>query len=489
VHPVLTTSSIEVRVKRLSGWDAVLLYNETENVPMHTLKIAVVDTSSFDGEFNYEVFCEALRRRLHLLEPLRYQLVEIPLRLHHPMWMENVDVDVHWHVRRAQVEAPGGRRQLDELIGRIASTRLDRSRPLWEFHFVEGMADGRFAIVGKIHHALADGMASANLMARSLDRVAAQHEDDYTPSVPPSTAKLLAAAGRDHLQQIGEVPKLIKNTAGGIGRVRRRARERGHHPEMARNFNPPATFLNHVVSPTRTFATATLALGEVKETSKLLKITINELILSTAAGALRELLLRYDGGAESPILGSVPVSLDTDPDRVSGNDLGGMMVSLPVQISDPLERVRITKLGSAIAKENFHLLGPSLLGRWSAYTPPPLAGPLFGWLARRDAPNKLFNVPISNVPGPRERRTLAGAPMSEIYSVGPVMAGSGMNITVWSYVDQVNVSVIADDQTVQDPHEVTDAMVRAFSDIRVAAGLTPATTDIETAMAPAFSAR
>lgn len=481
-------SAIEVNLKRLSGWDAVLLYNETPNVHMHTLKIAVIDSADFDGDFTIEVFRKAVRRRLHLLEPLRYQLVEIPLRLHHPMWLENTDIDVDWHVRRAQVAAPGGRRELDELIGRIASTPLDRSRPLWEFHFVEGMADDRFAVVGKIHHALADGVASANLMARALDVAAAPREGDYTPGVPLSKAGLLAAAGRDHLQQLSQVPKLIKNTAGGISRVRRRARERGHHPAMARNFNPPGTFINHVVSPTRTFATATLALNEVKETSKLLHITINELIMATTSGALRELMLRYDGRAESPIIASVPISLDTMPDRISGNDLGGMMVSLPVQIGDPLEQVRLTQLASGIAKENYLLLGPALVGRWSAYTPPPIAGPLFGWLARREAQNKLFNVPISNVPGPRERGRIAGAPISEIYSVGPVMAGSGMNITVWSYVDQVNIAVIADDQTMNDPHEATDAMIRAFSGIRVAAGLAPASTEVETAMAPAYAA-
>lgn len=471
-------------VKRLSGWDAVLLYNETPNVHMHTLKIAIVDATASDEDFNFDVFRKALRRRLHLLEPLRYQLVDIPMKLHHPMWSENVDVDLDWHVRRTQVEAPGGRKEFDELVGQIASTPLDRSRPLWEFHFVEGMADGRYAVVGKVHHALADGVASANLMARALDLAAAELETDYTTaSSSMSKSQLLFAAGRDHLQQLGQIPKLIKNTAGGVSRVRHRARERGRHPAMARNFNPPDTFMNHVVSPGRTFASATLSLSEIKETCKLLHVTVNELILAMTAGALRELLIHYDGAANTPIIGSVPVSLDTEADRISGNDLGGMMVSLPVQIGDPLERVRLTQTASGIAKENFRLLGPSLLGRWTAYTPPPLASPLFRWLARHDGPNKLFNVPISNVPGPRERGRIAGAPISEIYSVGPVMAGSGMNITVWSYVDQVNISVIADDLTLHDPHEATDEMVTALSVIRVAAGLPPASLAIATAMA------
>ena len=128
-------------VKRLNGMDAMLLYSETPNLHTHTLKIAVVDTAHYQGEFNFELVRRTLADRLHLLDPLRYQLVDIPWRLHHPMWLENCDVDLDYHLRRVDVPAPGGRRELDQVIGQVASTPLDRSRPLWEFHFAEGMAD------------------------------------------------------------------------------------------------------------------------------------------------------------------------------------------------------------------------------------------------------------------------------------------------------------------------------------------------------------
>ena len=110
-----------------------------------------------------------MRRRLHLLEPLRYKLVDVPLKLHHPMWMEKAEIDLSYHLRRVRVRRPGGRRELDEVIGEIASTPLDRSRPLWAMYFAEGMAQNRFAVIGKVHHALADGVASANLMAKAMD--------------------------------------------------------------------------------------------------------------------------------------------------------------------------------------------------------------------------------------------------------------------------------------------------------------------------------
>jgi WS/DGAT/MGAT family acyltransferase len=299
-------------------------------------------------------------------------------------------------------------------------------------YFVEGMADGRFPVVTKVHHALADGVASANLLARAMD-LDGPTQDEREPSEAepaPSRGELVRTAIRDHLQEFGKMPRLIKETAEGVFRVRRRSKERGDRPEMARGFSPPPTFINHVVSPGRRFASATLALADVKETSKQLGVTINDMVLATAAGALRELLLRYDGRADEPIIGSVPASLDMSPDRLTGNELSGMNISLPVQVDDPLGRVRLTGLASSMAKEDFRLLGPRVVMSWVAYLPPAVTPAAFRWLSKREAPNKLLNVPISSVPGPRERGHVAAATIGEWYSVGPLVAGSGMNITV-----------------------------------------------------------
>ena len=468
----------------------MLLYSETPNIHTHTLKIGVIDVADYQGDFSFELFRRTLRRRLHLLDPLRYCLIDIPWRLHHPMWLDKCEVDLDYHLRRVRVASPGGRRELDEVIGRIASTPLDRSRPLWEFHFVEGMAGDRFAVVGKVHHALADGVASANMIAKVLDlNGPIQDERDlYATNAPPSKAELLRAAARDHAKQLRRMPRLIKATAAGVSRVRQRGKERGEHPELARNFQAPPTFINHVVTPGRRFATATLALADVKQTSKHLGITINDLLLAISAGALRELLLRYDGRADSPLIASVPAVIDASPDRLSGNEFGGMNVSLPVQIADPLDRVRVTRVGTERAKEDFHLLGPSIVLDWSAYLPPAVAPAAFRWASKRELQSKALNVPISNVRGPRERGRFGGATISEIYSVGPLIAGSGMNITVWSYVDQINISVLTDDRTLNDTHEATDAMMHAFTEIRRAAGLSDELTELDTAMAPAYAA-
>jgi diacylglycerol O-acyltransferase len=456
-------------VKRLGGWDAVLLYNETPNLHQHTLKIAIVDASDC-ADFGYDRFRQTLARRLHLLEPLRYQLIDIPRRLHREMWLENCDVDLDYHVRRLRIGPPGGHRELDAAIGEVASTPLDRSRPLWEFHFVEGMADNRFAIIGKVHHALADGVASANLMARALEFPDAPRpeKDTYRRDPRPSDAQLIRAAMRDHAAQLRQLPGLLRDTVKGVRRVRRQSRSA---PGLARNFRPPATFLNHVVAPGRTFASATLPLADVKGTGKQLGVTINDMVLAITTGALRSLLRKYDGHANEPLLCGVPMSVDTSPERISGNALGTVVVSLPVQVADPLEWVRIVRIGATIGKENARLLGSELVSRWSNYAPPTLTEWGFRRIATSDSPNKLINVPVSNVPGPRQFGRIAGAPLAQIYSVGPLTFGVGVNITVWSYVDQLNISVLADDATFGDPHEVTEAMLDAFALIRHAAGM------------------
>ena len=240
---------------------------------------------------------------------------------------------------------------------------------------------------------------------------------------------------------------------------------------MARNFRPPATFLNHVVTPGRAFASATLSLADVKSTGKRLGATINDIVLAISTGALRALLLKYDGQADEPLLCGVPMSIDTSPQRLSGNALGTVVVSLPVHVADPLEWVRLAHTGATIGKENAQLLGSELVSRWSNYAPPTLTEWGFRRIATSRSGNKLINVPVSNVPGPRQFGRVAGAPLVEIYSVGPLTFGVGVNITVWSYVDQLKISVLADDATFDDPHEVTDAMVDAFSLIRQAAGM------------------
>ncbi|MCV7006594.1 WS/DGAT/MGAT family O-acyltransferase [Mycobacterium gordonae] len=469
-------------MKRLTGWDAVLLYSETPNVHMHTIKVAVIELDPASRGFTIDAFRQVIAGRMDKLVPLGYQLIDVPYKFHHPMWRENCEVDFEYHIRPWRLPAPGGRRELDEAIGQIASTPLDRAHPLWEMYFVEGLADDRIAVVLKIHHALADGVASANLMAHGMDLMPTPQLSSYTPDPAPTKRELINTAFVDHMRHIKRIPATIRYTAQGIGRVRRSSRKLS--PELTMPFTPPPTFMNHMLTPERRFATATLALADVKETGKKLGATINDMVLALSSGALHQLLLRYDGKAV-PLLASVPVSFNFDPERISGNFFSGMMVALPSDLDDPLERVRAAHDNAVSAKESHQLLGPELISRWAAYWPPSGTEAMFRWLSSRDGQNKVLNLNISNVPGPRERGRVGGALVTEIYSVGPLTAGSGLNITVWSYVDQLNISVLTDGATLDDPHEVTEAMIAEFVEIRRAAGLSENLTVVEEAMAQA----
>ncbi|SPM33360.1 diacylglycerol O-acyltransferase, partial [Mycobacterium rhizamassiliense] len=469
-------------VKRLSGWDSVLLYSETPNVHMHTIKVAVIEVAANRQDFGIDAFRQVIGGRLNKLEPFTYQLVDIPWKFHHPMWREHCEVDLNYHIRPWRLPEPGGRRELDEAIGQIASTPLDRDRPLWEMYFVEGLANDRVAVVGKIHHALADGVASANLMARGMDLVPTPESGPQVTDPAPTPRQLVGSAFFDHLRQARKLPGTVRYTAQGIGRVRRSSRKLS--PELTMPFTPPPTFINHRITPERRFATATLSLADVKETGKKLGVKINDVVLAISTGALRTLLLRYDGTAE-PLLASVPASFDFSPERISGNYFTGLMVALPADLDDPVQRLQACHDNANSAKEAYHLVGPELISRWSAYMPPLATESFFRWASSRDGQNKVLNLPISNVPGPRERGRVGDAVVTEIYSVGPLTAGSGLNITVWSYVDQLNISVLSDGATVKDPHEVTEAMVADFIGLRRAAGLSEDLTEVPAAMAPA----
>jgi len=214
-----------------------------------------------------------------------------------------------------------------------------------------------------------------------------------------------------------------------------------------------------------------LPFAEAKQVTRQLGCTVNDLVLAMSAGAVRELRLRYDGSSDARLVAMVPVCLDSSPGRVAGNNFTQIAVALPADVDDPLHRVKHSHDAAMVAKQLHTLQGPELWTRWFAYMPPGLASMLSGWMARTNSHNKMQNLVISNVPGPRELVTVAGTKVAEFYSVGPLVAGSGLNITVWSYADQLNISVLTDAATLTDAHEVTEAMIWEFAEIRSAAGI------------------
>ena len=461
-------------MERLTGLDASFLYNETPTLHMHTLKYTVLDVSGVPGGYDFDRFRHELDRRLHLLPPFRRRVIEVPGGLHHPVWIEDANFDLDYHVRKIGVPPPGGRREMDDTIAEIASWPLDRSHPLWEIWMLEGLEGGRVGFLAKIHHTLADGVAAAALLANVMATSPADVDPPpplrpWTPEAEPAGWRLVFAAIIDLLRNIGRLPGLLRRTLPRVRAVSKH-RKTAEVPTPRPILDTPRTPFNVALTPHRSFATATLSLADVKAVKTAFGVTVNDVVLGMVAASLRTWLQKRDALPDKPLVAGVPVSTD-DPGeitRLGGNKVSNMFTSLRTDIYDPIERLHAIHEVTSAAKVVHNLLGADMLADWSEYTPPrPYAAlmRLYGRLQLANRHPPPINLVVSNVPGPRDPLYVAGAQMEGIYSVGPILEGIGMNVTVWSYCDQLNVGVIACREHVRDPHEITDGMAEALADL------------------------
>ena len=455
-------------MRRLQGVDSYLWYNETPTNHMHTLKIAVLDTAASPIPYSAEKFTRILGERLHLLPSFRWRLQETPLALHHPVWAEDPAFDITRHVFRVTADAPGGPQQLHDCIGRIAETPLRRDRPLWEVHLVEGLANGQVAAVAKIHHAMADGGAAANQLLNVTDAVSsalpASSPQPWCPAPPPSRPRLMLSALQAHPRQARGLPGLLAKTWRGHRAAARYWHE--HRAWRARPWSAPRAFTNGTIDARRRFATTSTPLSAVQALRRGTNYTINDIVLAVVTEALRQILLARHETPSAPLIANVPADSGLRRDRLFGNSVGLLFTALPVELPDRRQRLQHIHDGVRIARNARELLGPELLDEWLEYIPPSL----FARLARLNARSKLLaklppmmNVVVSNVRGSSTRLSLGGYPIANVYSVGPLDVGMALNITVWSYADRLNFSVLTCPRQIPDPHIVTDALQRAFT--------------------------
>ncbi|MGI8663600.1 MAG: WS/DGAT/MGAT family O-acyltransferase [Acidimicrobiales bacterium] len=461
-------------MERLSGLDASFLYNETPTLHMHTLKLTVLDVSTVPGGYSFERFRHELERRLDLLPPFRRRIVEVPGGLHHPVWIEDPDFELDHHVRQMRVPAPGGHHEMDDAIAKIASSPLDRSRPLWEIWMLEGLDDGNVGFLAKMHHSLADGVASAALLANVMTPTADDVDPPPAPSpwVPdavPSRWRLLLDAVLAIVHDIGRLPGLLGRTIPRIRAVvahRRNASVATPRPIL----DSPRTPFNAGLTARRSFATATLSLDDVKAVKTAFGVTVNDVVLGIVAGSLRAWLSAKGALPDQALVAGVPVSTD-DPGEISrlgGNKVSNLFTSLRTDLDDPVARLQAIHEVTRAAKVVHNLLGVDTLAEWSEYTPPRPYAWFMRWYGRHNLADRHrppINLVVSNVPGPREALFIAGARMESIFSVGPILEGIGLNVTVWSYLDQLNVGVIACRDHIDDPHEITEGMAAALAEL------------------------
>ncbi len=469
-------------MQRLSGLDAGFLYMETPTVRMHTLKVAVLDPPP--GEpLDFESVKVAIGEHLDLLPPLRRRVVDVPGRLHHPMWVDDPEFDLSYHIHRVILPSPGTHAQLDRAIGEIAGRPLDRARPLWQMHVFEGLEGGRIAVLITVHHALADGVAATALLANVMStmpggpRAAAlagasgpeptRVAGPRTREVLPSRSWMIRDAMNDRVHQLAHLPRLLVRTLGGLLSLLRR-RRRSEVVTPVPILSTPRSSFNTSLTARRSFATVALDLGDARAVRSACGVTLNDVVLAIVGGALRRYLDDRGELPDRPLVAAVPVSSDPDVGRLEGNRVSNLFASLATDEVDPLRRLDAIHAVMSEAKAVQRIMGAETLANWIEYTPP---GPYewfnkhySGWrVADRHPPP--INVIVSNVPGPREPLQVAGAVLREIYSVGPILEGVGLNITVWSYCDQLFVGVLACGDTVPEPWRITEAMTEALAEL------------------------
>jgi diacylglycerol O-acyltransferase / wax synthase len=501
-------------MERLSGLDAGFLYMETPTLHMHTLKIAVIDPSTVPGGYSFPRVKEVLAERLHLLPPFRRRLVEVPLGLHHPVWIEDPDFDIDHHVLRTSVPPPGGVAELAAVVSGIASRQLDRGRPLWEVWVLEGLDDGNVGFVAKLHHSIADGVVAAELLTRVLDAAAdapappgpaaggaaaggaaaggaagaggpaattagaegaaapaAVAATVWQPEAVPSGWRLVVDALRDRAGQLAGLPGLLRRTAAGLAAVRRRRRSNSAGVSPPLPFQTGSAPFNRAITANRIFTMASLPLDEVKAVRQAFGVTVNDVVLAVCAGALRAHLSARGRLPARPLVAGVPVAVtdtaNTGP-RLSGNSVSNMFTSLRTDLADPVERLLAIHEVTRAAKEAHQELGAQMLIDWSELSPP---GPFAAWmrlysrlrLADRHRPP--INLVVSNVPGPAQPLFIAGARLVAIWSMGPILEGIGLNITVWSYLGQLNFGLVACREAMPDLWDLTAALGPALDEL------------------------
>jgi diacylglycerol O-acyltransferase len=463
-------------VKRLSGIDANLLYMETPSVHMHTIKVAVLAPSP-GADYSRAGVARELGNRLHLLPPFGRRLVEVPFGFHHPVWIEDQQVDLDYHVREVPVAAPGGTREMDAVVSWIAGMPLDRRRPLWEVWVLPGLAGGRVAVVGKIHHALADGVAVAELLGNVMSAAPEAAAPPVpgpapTPDPVPTARRLLLDALADHGRQVRRFPALLRRTATNLLAVRRGRRVVAPTPPMPLR-DVPMTPLNGALTARRSFASTSLPLDTVRAVKATVGVTLNDVLLALVAGALRRYLTARGALPTRPLVAEVPVATDVAAGerRLAGNRLSNLFTSLCTDVADPVERLRAIHAVTEAAKEMHGVLGTDMYAAWADFAPPrPLA-----WLTRQysrlriaDHHRPAVNLIVSCVPGPRQPLHWAGGTLESIFSVGPIIEGAGFNVTAWSYVDRLNVGVLACPERVPDAHEITQGLSEALAELSAA---------------------
>ena len=485
-------------MRQLTSVDAQFLAIEDGKTHGHVTALGIYDPSSAaGGALTYDAVRRLVASRLHLLEPFHWRLVEVPFGLGHPYWHHDPDLDLEFHVRELALPAPGDQRMLAEQVARIIARPLDRTRPLWELYLVHGLEDGRVAVLTKVHHAAVDGMSGAEILGILLDPSPGGREVP-APTAPPSPAgreqmpsqlemlaRGLAGMPGQQLRSLRGLPRALPNldqvptlravpgisTAAALSRraTRMRARTTDGGILAGRRLHAPRTSVNGTIGSHRRVALTSQPLAEAKQIKNHFGVTVNDVVVATCSGALREWFQERGELPDDPLLAMIPLSVRTEAERGTyGNRVATMLTPIPTNVAGPAERVAAAHESMRSAKERHKAIPATMLQDASDFIPPALftrAARVTTLVSARLSAQAPVNVVISNVPGSPVPLYLAGAQLEAMYPLSAVAHGTGMNITVMSHAGSLNYGIVVDRDAVDDAWPLATAIDRAHADL------------------------
>ncbi len=432
---------------RLSGLDASFLHMERDGAHMH-----VASTIIFEGPApTHAEFRDHIASRLHLVPRFRQKLRDVPLGQGRPVWVDDPHLNLDYHVRQTALPAPGSDEQLRNLAARIFSQQLDRSKPLWELWLVEGMEDGRFAVIGKSHHALVDGVSGVDIttVLYDLDR-----EPKGPPRTPPpwlarpepTDTQLLADALKERLTSPGEIVRGVRHALRGPRQIVEGVAATGKM--VGAGMAAPATPFNVDIGPHRRFSMTQTNLVDLKRVKDAHGGTVNDVILSVVSGAIGSYLRARGHDTEDLTLRAlVPVSIrEAEEHGALGNRISAMMAPLPVWCEDPVERLHIVTEQMGDLKSSGQAVGAEIITRLTDFAPTTIVSQA----ARLQPAQRFFNLVVTNVPGPQFPLYVLGRQMESIFPMVPLARRQALCVGIMSYNGQVNFGLIGDYDAMAD---------------------------------------
>ncbi len=477
--------------ERLTGLDAAFLYAETPTHHMHVAIAAVFDPATVPGGYSFRRVRQLIRDRIPLAPVFQRRLVEVPLRLGHPVWIDDPEFDIDNHLRRAALPTPGGMRELADFSADVMSRQLHRDRPLWEMWIVEGLEDGKIALVAKMHHSTIDGVSGAELLGVLFDFEPEPAET--RPLAPrqldtrvPSGLELVLQAMVAGLAAPFDIAQAAVRTTRSLLDIRRIRQSRT--AKAALPLTAPRTSINAAIHARRRTAFAAASLTDAKRLKDAMGTTVNDVVLAVCTGALRTYLLAGDELPEIPLVSVVPVSVAPDMTELRGsNKVSAMFVPLPCHVGDPLERLQLIAECTKGAKEEHQALGASTLQNWVEHASPHVfasAARFYTGMKLADRHRPVANLVVSNVPGPDFPLYLGGSKLLGMFPFGPVMDGMGLNITIMSYLGVLYWGLASDARAVPRLWDIAAAVPDALAEMLMAAGLEPEPFDVPIHLGP-----